>query len=445
MTLLLQILELALRSAVEFLDLEISLPEQVLNSISNRKGHTKIIASYHDPRGTLSWSDDSWMNQYKKALQYGDVTKLVGMARSQEDNFSLLQFQKEVQHRSKTPLIAINMGEEGQLSRIQNAFLTPVSHPALPFKAAPGQLSAAEIRTALSLHGVIKRRKFFLFGKPIAQSRSPALHNSLFKTTGLPHTYGLLETENAADLRETLSSEDFGGGSVTIPLKLDIIDYLDAITEDAKVIGAVNTIVVDETQASARHPGHYLTGRNTDWLGMKLLLEKAGTRSGEGQSGLIIGGGGTARAAIFTLHAMGFSPIYVLGRSIAKLQDLASSFPDIYDIRIIASAEDCSSIQPLSTVIGTIPADKPIDSGMQEVLNIIFSPNESRMEELDQKVFLEMAYKPAVTSLMKLSQLAGWKTIPGLEVLAGQGFYAFETWTGITPLFSEAREAVMGT
>ena len=54
-------------------------------------------------------------------------------------------------------------------------------------------------------------------------------------------------------------------------------------------------------------------------------------------------------------------------------------------------------------------------------------------------ILLEMAYKPAVTELMQLAK--GWTTIPGLEVLAGQGFYQFEAWTGITPWIETLRGA----
>ena len=442
--LLLPLLQLALRSAVEFLDLEMSLPANLLELVWRMKGHTEIIASHHDPQGTLSWSDQSWEIQYKKALQYGDIVKLVGIATSQQDNFALLCFKQAARRSAKTPLIAINMGEHGQLSRIQNAFMTPVSHPALPFKAAPGQLSAAEIRTALSLHGTIKQRKFFLFGKPIAQSRSPALHNTLFKATGLPHTYGLQETDIAADLEKILYAKDFGGASVTIPLKLDIMPYLDAITADAKIIGAVNTIIIDEARLSSKHPGFYLIGRNTDWQGMKLILEQAGAVNSKGQSGLVIGGGGTARAAIYTLHAMDYSPIYILGRSVSKLQNLVSGFPEEYNLRVTTSIEDCKGLELPSTAIGTIPADKPIDQGMEKALTEIFSAGQSGIEGSANKVLLEMAYKPAETALMKLAQEAGWKTIPGLEVLAGQGFYQFEAWTGMTPSFARTREAVMG-
>ena len=153
---------LGLRAGVEFLDLEIGFPETLLRSVVQAKGHTKIIASHHDPKGALSWKHGSWVPYYNKALLYGDIVKVVGIATSQEDNLELMQFRKWATSEHKTPIISINMGRQGQLSRIQNSLLTPVSHPALPFKAAPGQLSAAEIRTALTLHGAIRPIHFYV-------------------------------------------------------------------------------------------------------------------------------------------------------------------------------------------------------------------------------------------------------------------------------------------
>lgn len=410
---------LALRSGIEFLDLEISWPDSILRTVSASKGHTRIIASHHDPKGMLNWSNKSWVPYYNKTLLYADVIKLVGVAKCQDENVALLEFKKWAQECHEIPMIAINMGQIGQLSRIQNGFLTPVSHPALPFKAAPGQLSAADIRTALALHGVISKREYYLFGKPISQSRSPAMHNALFKETGLPHQYHLFKTDQSADLRKLICSEDFGGASVTIPLKLDIMPYLDAIAEDARIIGAVNTLITDPSQPSSKHSGYHITGRNTDWQGMKLVLEKAGAQTGRGQSALIVGGGGTARAAIFALHAMGYSPLFVLGRSAAKIRELIDGFPQDYDLHAIAGEADCKGIRFPIVAIGTIPADKPIDLGMQKVLSLVFKDSPSKRP----RFLLEMAYKPAVTPLMKMAQQTGWITIPGLEVLAGQGFY----------------------
>ena len=445
---------LALRMGVDFLDLEIQFPDPLLRQISAAKGHTKIIASHHDPKNTLSWENGSWMQFYNKALLYGDIVKLVGVATSQEDNFQLLQFKKMAGSRHETPLIAINMGLDGQLSRIQNGFLTPVSHPALPFKAAPGQLSAAEIRSALVLHGAIKPMQYYLFGSPIAKSKSPAMHNALFKATGLPHTYSLFETTNAADLKKILQSDSFGGASVTIPLKLDSMPYLDSVSDDATLIGAVNTIIADPSMQSTKiQGGHHLTGRNTDWQGMTRVLLNAGARPSDQQSGLVIGGGGTARAAIYALHAMGYTPIYVLGRSKSKIRALISSFPADYNLEILHPSKQPLKMTDVPTAaISTIPADKPIDPDIKKFLgHWVFGVNSGELKVTSdasrggnmtvKQILLEMAYKPTVTDMMEMAGEGGWATIPGLEVLAGQGWYQFEAWTGIEPLYEMLREA----
>ncbi|KAL8965450.1 MAG: hypothetical protein Q9197_006506, partial [Variospora fuerteventurae] len=375
------LLQLALRMGIEVLDLEISLPESILQKTSQSKGNTKIIASHHDPKGNLSWSNGSWVPHYNETLLYGDMVKLVGVANTQSDNLSLTQFRDwATSAHPSIPIIAINMGIEGQLSRIQNPFLTPVSHPSLPFKAAPGQLSAAEIRTALSLHGVLKPRAFYLFGKPIGQSKSPAMHNHLFRATGLPHKYHLHETHDAAVLEPLIRSSSFGGASVTIPLKLLIMDLLDEIDPAAQKIGAVNTVVVDRTRSSRTHTGKpCLIGHNTDWTGMRLVLSNAGAtaspstdrNSSSSSSALIIGAGGTARAALYTLHEMGFSPLLLLGRNRPRLKLVKESFPPDYNISLVTRATEANAAPPPAVAIGTIPADKPIDGTMSSLLEIL--------------------------------------------------------------------------
>jgi pentafunctional AROM polypeptide len=422
----LELYRLAARSASEFIDLEITLPDHVLEAVTTMKGCSKIIASHHDPKGILSWSTGSWIQYYNKALQYGDVIKLVGVAKELDDNISLRQFKHWAEAAHDVPIIAINMGGQGQLSRILNGFMTPVSHPKLPFKAAPGQLSASEIRKSLSLMGEIKSKKFALFGKPISASRSPAIHNSLFSQAGLPHVYGSVETDNAEGLREFIRASDFGGGSVTIPLKQDIMPLLDEIAPEANVIGAVNTIVtvVDEKTQTVR-----LVGHNTDWRGMVRVLNDAGAYGTQGSSAvtpsLVVGGGGTARAAIYALHSMGHSPIYLVGRSPAKLSALISSFPESHNLQVLDNAETFESLALPTVAIGTIPGDQPIDASMREVLCRLFQKGKqsSLGDQVPKRVLLEMAYKPAVTSLMQLASDSGWVTIPGLDVLVGQGIY----------------------
>ncbi|KAF5239567.1 hypothetical protein FAUST_4888 [Fusarium austroamericanum] len=440
----LELYRLAVRMGMEYIDVEMTLPDEMIKTVTESRGYSRIIASHHDPKGTMSWKNASWIQYYNRALQYGDIIKLVGIARTPEDNFDLARFKSRMQEAQKTPMISMNMGKAGKLSRVLNRFLTPVSHPALPFKAAPGQMSAAEIRQALALLGDLEPHNFYLFGKPISASRSPALHNTLFKQTGLPHHYHRLETDNIEDVRDVLKSPDFGGASVTIPLKLDIMGKLDELSDAARTIGAVNTVVPfgkPDDNGCRR-----LLGDNTDWRGMVHALRHAGIQGQDTDNkgaAMVVGSGGTTRAAIFALHSLGFGPIYIAARNREKADAIAADFPKEYQLEGLSRASDAEKVsENLKVVISTIPADRPIDPALQELVGAVLS---RPAPDGERRVLLEMAYKPSHTPIMQLADDAGnWTTIPGLEVLSSQGWYQFELWTGITPLYKDARAAVLG-
>lgn len=418
----LRLYQTGLRIGVEFLDLEITMPDSILQVVTESKGFTRIIASHHDPQASLSWKNGSWTPIYNKALQHGDVIKLIGVARDIDDNFALRSFKEKMVAAHGTPVIALNMGNAGKLSRVLNGFMTPVSHPDLPSKAAPGQLSAVEIRLALSLVGELEPQTFYLFGKPISSSRSPVLHNTLFRQTGLPHQYSLFETDSVSDIRDLIRAPHFGGASVTIPLKLDVIPLLDDVSAAAQAIGAVNTIV--PIPVAGKRVQHLL-GDNTDWLGMVFCLRSAGlvkrARASPGGA-LVVGSGGTTRAAIYALHSLNYSPIYMVARNSAAVKTIAESFPAEYDIQPLETTEQAAALTSSlpHVIVTTIPADKPIDTNMREVLvAVLHHPGASE----GTRGLLELAYTPRHTALMQLAEDAGWRTIPGLEVLAAQGWY----------------------
>ena len=416
---------LAVRMGVQFVDVEMTLPDYAIQAVTNAKGnHTKIIASHHDPHGRLSWTNAAWVQFYNKALQYGHVIKLVGVAGSIHDNFELARFRARIAAAHSTPAILLNMGASGKLSRILNGFMTPVSHPALPFKAAPGQLSAAEIRRGMSLLGELDAAKFYLFGKPIGASRSPALHNALFNLCGLPHHYSRFETADTTALRPLVESPDFGGASVTIPLKLDVMALVDEMSDAAKTIGAVNTLI-----PVSRGGKRLIRGDNTDWLGMVYSLKAAGVcearHASHGQSGLVVGSGGTSRAAIFALGALGFSPIYVVARKAQAVKALAAALAPSAKVIHLADQKQLASLPAKarpSVVISTIPATLPVDPGMREILVDVVGRQPAGASP---RVFLDMAYTPDVTPLMHMAEdaAAGWVTIGGMEVLVAQGWY----------------------
>jgi pentafunctional AROM polypeptide len=283
-----------------------------------------------------------------------------------------------------------------------------------------------------------------LFGKPISASRSPALHNRLFQDAGLPHRYDLFETDNVADVRTLLSRKDFGGASVTIPLKLDIMGELDELTEAAKVIGAVNTII--PTSGTNEAGRKRLLGDNTDWQGMVYTLRNAGVKpQSGGTAAMVIGCGGTARAAIFALKSLNFESIHVVARNPTKAEELIASFPNDYGLQLLPNKAAVADkiVSPLLAVISTIPADRPLDSTVRETLSAALG--QSPASSTATRALLEMAYKPRQTEAMQLAQDAGdWKAIPGLEVLAAQGWYQYKLWTGVQPLYAHARSVVLG-
>lgn len=436
---------LALRLGVEYLDVEITLPQSVLDVVTQSRGFTKLIASHHDPKGVLSWKNASWVTFYNRALQFGDIIKLVGSAGTIEDNYDLARFKAKMMTAQKTPIIALNMGNMGKLSRVLNGFLTPVSHPEQPTKAAPGQLSVTEINQGLALLGLMESRDFYLFGKPIAASRSPALHNTLFKRAGLPHSYERLETDDVADLDTILHSPTFGGASVTIPLKRDVMGRVDQLTEAARTIGAVNTVIPIGGGEPTNNGRRQLLGDNTDWKGMVFVLRTNGVipRDNAGAA-MVIGAGGTTRAAIYALNSMGFKPIHVVARDPNKVRALIDDFSPEYGLHVLCEPSEAQKMSSGPTVIiSTIPADKEIDSGMRDILGV--GLNFATVTGGAPRVLLEMAYKPSVTPAMEMAEKAGgWTTIAGLEVLSAQGWYQFQSWTGICPLYADARNAVLG-
>lgn len=314
-----ELLSCAVKWGCEFIDVEIldqfgqvlspSVLHPVLHAISAKGHSTKIIASFHDVQGRMSWDKvfnkssgglgatsnacppststtitttttsgrlgDDMKDIYSRLATYGDVVKIIGVASSLQDNFELEQAVTSIKtstssHEAAKPLIALNMKSAGQLSRALNTFLTPVTHPNLPVVAAPGQISVKEIN---QLRHLIQmpllpggcemslRRCYYLFGKPISHSFSPTLHNTGFDALGLPFTYGLHESDNAAAVVEFIKTQVklglFGGSSVTIPLKEELlkeefgggVKLFGRISDSVSKIGAVNTIGVVRGEA----------------------------------------------------------------------------------------------------------------------------------------------------------------------------------------------------
>ncbi|EMD32442.1 hypothetical protein CERSUDRAFT_161831 [Gelatoporia subvermispora B] len=417
----------AIRLGVEYVDVEITWSEKSIQDLVVRKGHSQIVASWHDWSGNMAWDGKVVEAKYRIAHAFGDIVKLVGKANELDDSLALYRFVQRMRASSDAkPIIAINMGTEGQLSRILNSTFSPVSHPLLPSKAAPGQLSFAQIQTALNLIGQLPARRFFLFGNPIKHSMSPTLHNTGFEILGLPHKYELLETETIGEIKATLASSDFGGASVTIPFKLDVLPLLDALSPEAEAIGAVNTIIPQRKADGSC----ILYGDNTDWLGISRSIRTAmPTSMKHPEAALVIGAGGTSRAAIYALHKLGVQRIYLFNRTRRSAEVLANAFPDV-EVEILETLGTWPAGGPAPTIIvSTVPASATTTD--PSVKNALYLPI-SMFESATGGVVVDMAYKPAETPLLALAENQGdqWKTVKGVQVLLEQGYEQFQLWTG---------------
>ena len=424
-----EFLRLGLQLGVEYLDVEITLPEILIKELNAQKGFSKFIASWHDWSGNVRWDSPLMKEKYDMASSLGDIIKIVSKASSIEDNFALKKFVNcaNAQPDAK-PIIAINMGVEGQMSRILNPTFSPVSHPLLPNKAAPGQLSFRQIQQGLHLIGCLPLRKFYLFGTPISQSMSPTLHNTGFDILGLPHQYQLLETQEVGhEIKAAITVPEFGGASVTIPYKLDIIPLLDKLTPAAMTIGAVNTII-----PQGQESGRVLVGDNTDWLGIKASITCHLGNAPLIHAALVIGAGGTARAAIYALQALNAQVVYLFNRTIGKAEELASAFPAAR-IKVVEELGHWpSNTGPPNIIVSTVPAAATTTNEKETGLLLLSEKMFAYRDSLG--VVVDMAYRPAETPLLRLAKEAGgqWALVPGLEVLLQQGYEQFQLWTGRT-------------
>ncbi|KAI8899320.1 EPSP synthase-domain-containing protein [Globomyces pollinis-pini] len=415
---MIKLLESAIRWGCEYIDVEFTQPYNRFDTIVKKKGNSLIIGSYHDVSGKETWGKNgSMVNIYKQLHSLSDIIKLIGKASSIEDNFVLYQYVNEVIPNLKMaskPLITLLMGKYGRLSRCLNTTLTPVTHSKITVPAAPGQVTVAEIHQIRNSLGLLESRKYCLFGTPIQASMSPMLHNTGFNALGLPYKYSLNETNSWQTVRETL--KEFAGSSVTIPLKQDVLQLCNEVDHAAKVIGAVNTLINDDG---------FIRGFNTDWVGIQKCIKKYITQD-EIYIGIVIGAGGTSRAALYALSQMKeVGEVRLWNRTASKAKGLSNEF----NCKHILQFEDLfksnqSGKKVNFIVIGTIPAD----TQSTLPLNVVIS---EAATICNLGIALDMAYRPRETPLLSaIRKSSGWKCVEGIEVLLEQGYEQFHLWTG---------------
>ncbi len=257
-----------------------------------------------------------------------------------------------------------------------------------------------------------------LIGWPVAHSLSPAMHNAAFEALGLNWRYVPLPVppgQVEAALRG-LVALGFRGANVTVPHKQAVIPHLDAVSEGAQAIGAVNTLVVRD--------GHLL-GDNTDAAGFLVDLREAGFEPKGGRT-LVLGAGGGARAAAYALATAG-AEVVVLNRTPSRaealVRDLAAWVAPVPLRSVPLSHEALSRLVPTVDLIVNATS-----VGMWP--DVAASPWPDDVPIPANCTVYDLVYRPALTRLLRQAGAGGAKGIGGLGMLVNQGALAFRMWTG---------------
>src|SRR5262249_14469410 len=381
-----EILDLAVRSGAQAIDVEIETAEVAQDRLAPFRGRTQVVLSYHNYEATPPM--DTIVARMLKVP--ADAYKIVTTARKPSDNIRVLAAAKGL---PKQRMIVLAMGELGFPTRVLSPVFGGTFTYAAPMQAdgtAAGQVCARYLRHLYRVEKLAKTAKIYgVIADPVRHSISPAVHNRAFQSRRLDAVY-LPFLVAPALLRDFFSLADklpLAGFSVTIPHKQKIIRYLDTVEPLARRIGAVNTVW--------RKAGKW-RGTNTDAAGVTGPLSRL--MRVQNASVLIIGNGGAARGAPCALTDAG-ARITILGRNPARVRALAK----------VANAEPLMRDQLAGRKFDALVHATPL--GMFPHVNECFFE-----DEIPADIVFDMVYNPLETLLIKRAREQGKTAVPGLAM-----------------------------
>ena len=259
-----------------------------------------------------------------------------------------------------------------------------------------------------------------VIGAPIAHSLSPIIQNAALHEAGLDYVYTAFPVRRDALASAVCGLRDAGvtGFNVTIPFKTEIMPLLDALSEDAQRIRAVNTVVIASDGT--------MTGHNTDVTGFMVGFAARGIGLA-GKRTVLIGAGGAARAALWGLLRSGVSSVCIGVRNLAKGKALCTDFAA--DGTLAVYCFDDPHFRDVLCTADIVVQTTPI--GM--------SPQTDAMPPVDPAAIspsaavYDLIYTPAETVFLRAAAAHGCTTINGETMLVMQGAEAFSLWTGVRP------------
>ncbi|KAJ5298033.1 hypothetical protein N7508_008282 [Penicillium antarcticum] len=459
------VLEHGLRLGVEYLVVDLTEDRSRLAGIIRGRGNTKIIGQQvFKPSSPITWDSEGCVALYHEAETSGcQLVRLLRIATKREDNAAVIEFSNKISSLAgdHPPLIAYNIGALGRTSQVFNSILTGVTHPAITRSEEnelDPQITSRDAVRALFQSYMLDPLKFYISGENVAYSLSPAMHNAAHQHCGMGHTYTIPDSPSLAVLDRLGRDPHFGGSSVVQPWRVQVYQKLASKSRHAEAIGAINTIMplrghADGTmfplqeQASRRNQAGRVLGwygENTDWVGiMTCITRHLSPRNAISAktTGLVIGAGGMARAAIYAMLRLGCRKIFIYNRTKSRAEEVARHFNSWASsqvgsaevVRVLHSLQQdwpADATQP-SLVASCVPADPDRDeppANFEMPVQWLGSPTGG--------VILELAYKPLDTPLLRQMRRVRsetgrpWVLSDGLENVTEQGIAQFELMTG---------------
>jgi shikimate dehydrogenase len=257
-----------------------------------------------------------------------------------------------------------------------------------------------------------------LIGHPVGHSLSPAMHNAAFAADGLDFVYVCLDVdpdELPAAVRG-LEALKLRGFNVTMPHKRAMIPLVDELDEEARISGAVNTVVIEDSR---------LRGFNTDGSGMVMACQEVGIEL-SGKSVLLLGAGGAAAAIAVALDNAGIGELHIANRTVERAAHLRDKLHGTGIKRLAVHPFDAleKTVPDAEIVINATPLGMKQDDPMPVPSGYVQK----------SRVFCDAVYRPGTqTPLVRMARERGVTAVAGARMLLYQGVLAQQLWTGREP------------
>ena len=260
--------------------------------------------------------------------------------------------------------------------------------------------------------------KAAVLGHPIGHSQSPALHRAAYARLGVDVEYSAVDLtvpDLPAFMAKIGNEPGWRGLSVTMPLKTAMYSEVDEVRGVARILGVVNTVVLEADGTSVRRIGY-----NTDVTGIVNAVRHAGVVSAP--SAVVLGGGGTAAAAIAALNDLGARSADVFVRDVRRAAEARAASNGVgLPVRILPLSGAPAAMAAADVVISTLPPHGA-DALAEEL---------ARLRTPTPGVLLDVAYDPWPSRIASVWRDGGGAVVPGLEMLLYQAVEQVRFFSGL--------------